>query len=107
MASRLATGALQPDGEVRPEATMDVKHVADAVVHIANLPNTVTILEMIIMFVLSLCCSVFTEVHANTHVQTGRRACLSWGADNFCQRKDIKSSLCIVSESNEIGCAEN
>ncbi|KAH8114549.1 hypothetical protein DFH11DRAFT_1509105 [Phellopilus nigrolimitatus] len=49
MASRLATGALQPDGEVKPEATMDVKHVADAVVHIANLPNAVTILEMIIM----------------------------------------------------------
>ncbi|KAI5122814.1 hypothetical protein M0805_000156 [Coniferiporia weirii] len=50
MAARLAIGALQPSGEMEPEATIrDVKHVADAIVYIANLPNSVTVLEMNIM----------------------------------------------------------
>jgi len=49
MAARLATGALQPNGQIIPEATFDVKHVADAIVHIASLPNSVSILEMTIM----------------------------------------------------------
>jgi NAD(P)-dependent dehydrogenase (short-subunit alcohol dehydrogenase family) len=34
----VAQGALQPDGSVRPEPTMDVRHVADAVVYMAGLP---------------------------------------------------------------------
>jgi len=38
MTSRMSQGALQADGSLRPEATMDVKHVADAVVHMASLP---------------------------------------------------------------------
>ena len=38
MMARLATGALQADGETRPEPTMDVKHVAEAVLYMASLP---------------------------------------------------------------------
>ena len=51
MASRLEQGALQPNGEIKPEAMMDVKHVADTMVHIASLPNTVSVLEIDIMYV--------------------------------------------------------
>lgn len=32
-----------------PEPTFDVQHVADAIVHIASLPNDVTVLEFNIM----------------------------------------------------------
>lgn len=42
-------GALQPDGRMVPEPTFDVQHVADAIVHIAGLPNDVTVLEFNIM----------------------------------------------------------
>ncbi|KAG6837604.1 hypothetical protein H0H93_006125 [Arthromyces matolae] len=42
-------GALQPDGRIIPEATFDVKHVADSIVHIASLPNDVTVLQYNIM----------------------------------------------------------
>ncbi len=49
MAARLSKGALQPDGRVVPEAMIDVQHVAAAIVHIASLPNDVTVLEMNIM----------------------------------------------------------
>ena len=38
MMAKLATGALQADGETRPEPTMDVKHVAEAVLYMAGLP---------------------------------------------------------------------
>ncbi|KAL1748349.1 hypothetical protein HDZ31DRAFT_29715 [Schizophyllum fasciatum] len=58
MASHQA-GAKQPDGQVLPdgtfqhrllqEPTFDVRHVAEAIVHIAELPNEVTVLEMNIM----------------------------------------------------------
>ncbi|KAK0244441.1 hypothetical protein EDD85DRAFT_925484 [Armillaria nabsnona] len=49
MAARLSKGALQPDGRVIPEAMIDVQHVATTIVHIASLPNDVTVLEMNIM----------------------------------------------------------
>ena len=49
MAERLAQGALQANGQVVAEATFDVKYVADAIVHIANLPNEVTVLEHTIL----------------------------------------------------------
>jgi len=38
MIAKVESGALQPDGEMRPEPTMDVKHVAEAVVYMAGLP---------------------------------------------------------------------
>jgi len=49
LAARFTQGALQPDGRVIPEPTFDVQHVADTIVHIAGLPNDVTVLELNIM----------------------------------------------------------
>ncbi|KDQ62268.1 hypothetical protein JAAARDRAFT_149037 [Jaapia argillacea MUCL 33604] len=49
MAARLSVGALQANGSVVPEAMMDPKHVADAIVHIASLPNEVQVLNFTIM----------------------------------------------------------
>ncbi|KAG9057142.1 hypothetical protein FS842_008434 [Serendipita sp. 407] len=50
MAHGTATsGALQPDGSTRVEGAIDAQHVANAVVHVANLPLDVTVLEMNIM----------------------------------------------------------
>jgi hypothetical protein len=48
---KLTHGALQADGRVIPEPTFDVQHVADTIVHIAGLPNDVTMLEVNIMSV--------------------------------------------------------
>jgi len=49
MAAGHTSGALQPDGRMVPEPTMNVQHVADSIVHIASLPNDVTVLEYKIM----------------------------------------------------------
>lgn len=49
MAQGFPQGTLQPDGRIVPEPTFDAKHVADAIVHIANLPTDVTILEYTIL----------------------------------------------------------
>ena len=38
MTQRMTTGVLQPSGELMVEPRMDLKHVADAVVHMASLP---------------------------------------------------------------------
>jgi NAD(P)-dependent dehydrogenase (short-subunit alcohol dehydrogenase family) len=38
MSGYMTTGALQADGEVRPEPRIDVRHVADAVLYMASLP---------------------------------------------------------------------
>jgi len=38
MAQAMTTGMPQPDGSTRPEATMDVYHVASSILHMANLP---------------------------------------------------------------------
>lgn len=66
MAGRHALGTLQPDGRNVAEPTFDPVHVAQAIVHIANLPNSVTVLDINIMcvfcslfFVLSLSLSLF------------------------------------------------
>lgn len=50
MAAGHTQGALQPNGSLLPEETFDVKHVADAIVHIAALPLDVTVLNMNIMW---------------------------------------------------------
>ncbi|KAG9027848.1 hypothetical protein FRB95_007329 [Tulasnella sp. JGI-2019a] len=42
-------GRLQADGTIRSEPVMNAGHVADAIVHIANLPNDVQVLNMAIM----------------------------------------------------------
>jgi NAD(P)-dependent dehydrogenase (short-subunit alcohol dehydrogenase family) len=49
MTSRMSQGALQADGSLRQEATMDVQHVADAIVHMAGLPLHANIQFMTIM----------------------------------------------------------
>lgn len=52
MAAGQKAGVLQPDGSIKAEATFDVKHVADAIVHIAGLPLDVTVLNFNIMSVI-------------------------------------------------------
>jgi NAD(P)-dependent dehydrogenase (short-subunit alcohol dehydrogenase family) len=49
MTSRMAHGALQADGTSREEPTMDVKHVADAIVHMASLPLDANVQFLTIM----------------------------------------------------------
>jgi len=49
MASGHSSGALQADGTIREEPMMDVTHVADMVVHVAELPSAVTVLYVNVM----------------------------------------------------------
>jgi NAD(P)-dependent dehydrogenase (short-subunit alcohol dehydrogenase family) len=49
LAARMAKGVPQADGSVRPEPLMDVKHVGDAVLRMANLPLDVNVQFMTIM----------------------------------------------------------
>jgi NAD(P)-dependent dehydrogenase (short-subunit alcohol dehydrogenase family) len=49
MSARTATGVKQANGEMAPEPMMDVKHIADAVVHMAGLPLDANVQFMTIM----------------------------------------------------------
>ena len=49
MTKAMEKGVPQADGSVKPEPTMDVSHIADAVVHMANLPLDANIQFMTIM----------------------------------------------------------
>src|SRR5215213_206848 len=49
LAARMANGVPQADGSVKPEPLMDVKHVGNAVLHMANLPLDVNVQFMTIM----------------------------------------------------------
>jgi NAD(P)-dependent dehydrogenase (short-subunit alcohol dehydrogenase family) len=49
LAARMAKGVPQADGSVKPEPLMDVKHVGEAVLHMANLPLDVNVQFMTIM----------------------------------------------------------
>jgi NAD(P)-dependent dehydrogenase (short-subunit alcohol dehydrogenase family) len=49
MAAAMTRGVPQANGQIAPEPTMDVEHVADAVVHMATLPLDTNILFMTIM----------------------------------------------------------
>ncbi len=49
MTERMAAGVLQADGSVRPEARMDLRHAAEAVRAMANLPLDANILFMTVM----------------------------------------------------------
>ncbi len=49
MTERMTQGVLQPNGELIPEPRMDVRHVADAVVHMASLPLSANIQFMTVM----------------------------------------------------------
>jgi NAD(P)-dependent dehydrogenase (short-subunit alcohol dehydrogenase family) len=49
MTTRMSQGALQADGSVAAEPTIDVRHVADAVLHMAELPLEANVQFMTIM----------------------------------------------------------
>ena len=49
MAAKMAKGVPQADGSIRPEAMMDVEHVADAVLHMASLPLAANVQFLTIM----------------------------------------------------------
>jgi NAD(P)-dependent dehydrogenase (short-subunit alcohol dehydrogenase family) len=49
MTGRMKTGIIQASGETREEPTMDVQHVANAVVHMASLPLEANVLFMTVM----------------------------------------------------------
>ena len=49
MTERMAEGVPQADGSRKPEPRMDVRHVAEAVVYIANLPLTANVQFMTLM----------------------------------------------------------
>ncbi|MDB5597086.1 MAG: short-chain dehydrogenase/reductase [Hyphomicrobiales bacterium] len=49
LVQRMKAGVRQPDGSVQPEAVMDVRHAADAVVMMAGLPLEANVLFMTVM----------------------------------------------------------
>ncbi|MDF1737274.1 MAG: SDR family NAD(P)-dependent oxidoreductase [Minwuia sp.] len=49
MTARMPQGVPQADGSMAPEPVMDVRHVADAVLHMANLPLDANVLFMTVM----------------------------------------------------------
>ena len=49
MTAKMKDGGAQADGTIAPEPTMDVEHVADAVLHMADLPLDANILFMTVM----------------------------------------------------------
>ena len=49
MTARMQAGILQPNGEVMAEPTMDVEHVARAIVYMASLPLDANVLSMTVM----------------------------------------------------------
>ena len=49
MTERMTGGVLQANGETKAEPRMDVRHVADAVVHMASLPLDANVLFMTVM----------------------------------------------------------
>ncbi len=49
MTAKMSDGVLQADGSVTAEPVMDVRHVADAVLHMASLPLDANVLFMTVM----------------------------------------------------------
>jgi NAD(P)-dependent dehydrogenase (short-subunit alcohol dehydrogenase family) len=49
MTARMRQGVPQADGSLRPEPTMDLRHVAEAVLHMARLPLDANVLFMTVM----------------------------------------------------------
>ena len=49
LSERMTRGVMQANGTVAPEPMMDVRHVADAVCHIAALPLSANVLNMTVM----------------------------------------------------------
>jgi len=49
LTERMTRGVLQPDGRMAPESRLDLRHVTDAVVMMANLPLEANILNLTVM----------------------------------------------------------
>jgi NAD(P)-dependent dehydrogenase (short-subunit alcohol dehydrogenase family) len=49
MAAPMAAGVMQANGEVKPEPLMDVQHVGQAILHMANLPLSTNVLFQTVM----------------------------------------------------------
>ena len=49
MTAKMERGMPQPDGSVRPEPTMDVENVANAVLYMASLPLDANVLTLTVM----------------------------------------------------------
>ena len=49
MTQRMSTGVLQANGEIAPEPTISVAHIAEAVVYMAGLPLEANVLNMTVM----------------------------------------------------------
>ena len=49
MVGRRTLGSLQPDGRIIVEPTFYPVHVAQTIVHIASLPNSVTVLDITLL----------------------------------------------------------
>ncbi len=49
LTERMATGILQPNGDVVPEPRLEVRHVVDAVLYMANLPLAANVQFMTVM----------------------------------------------------------
>jgi NAD(P)-dependent dehydrogenase (short-subunit alcohol dehydrogenase family) len=49
MTERMTQGVIQPDGSMKVEARVDVRHVADAVVYMASLPLDANVATMTVM----------------------------------------------------------
>jgi NADP-dependent 3-hydroxy acid dehydrogenase YdfG len=49
MTERMSAGVLQANGTRMPEPRMEVRHVADAVLYMANLPLDANVLFMTVM----------------------------------------------------------
>ena len=49
MTAKMNSGVPQADGSIKPEPTMNVQHVADAVVNMAGLPPEANVQFMTIM----------------------------------------------------------
>jgi NAD(P)-dependent dehydrogenase (short-subunit alcohol dehydrogenase family) len=49
LTERMAIGVMQPNGSMMPEPRMDLKHVADAVLYMANLPLEANVQFMTVM----------------------------------------------------------
>ena len=49
LTERMAEGVLQPDGSKKPEPRMDLRHVSDAVVYMANMPLDANVMFMTVM----------------------------------------------------------
>jgi NAD(P)-dependent dehydrogenase (short-subunit alcohol dehydrogenase family) len=49
MGGRMKKGVLQADGSIRPEPTMEIRHVVDAVLYMAGLPLDVNVPSLMVL----------------------------------------------------------